>query len=66
MSPEELLQALLPQLRPLSVQVEVCGCQALLAGLDLVRRPDFDPTLSLSVRSVSPAPSSVLINPRCD
>ncbi|KAG7233451.1 hypothetical protein INR49_007019 [Caranx melampygus] len=49
-SPEELLQALLPQLRPLSVQVEVCGYQALLAGLDLVRKPDFDPTRSLSIR----------------
>ncbi|KAG7510907.1 G2 M phase-specific E3 ubiquitin-protein ligase [Solea senegalensis] len=51
-SPEELLQALAPQLRPLSVQVEVGGFQALAAGLDLVRRPDFDPTCSLSVRFV--------------
>ncbi|XP_056248562.1 G2/M phase-specific E3 ubiquitin-protein ligase [Seriola aureovittata] len=49
-SPEELLQALAPQLGPLSVQVEVRGCQALSAGLDLVRRPDFDPTHALSVR----------------
>ncbi|XP_042356642.1 G2/M phase-specific E3 ubiquitin-protein ligase [Plectropomus leopardus] len=49
-SPEEILQALGPQLRPLSVQVEVDGDQALSAGLDLVRRADFDPTCSLSVR----------------
>ncbi|KAF0043779.1 hypothetical protein F2P81_002937 [Scophthalmus maximus] len=49
-SSEDLLQALAPQLRPLSVQVEVSGYQALLSGLDLVRRPDFDPALSLSVR----------------
>lgn len=51
-SPEELLQALAPQLRPVSVQVEVSEYQALSAGLDLVRRPDFDPTHTLSVRSV--------------
>ncbi|XP_042243967.1 G2/M phase-specific E3 ubiquitin-protein ligase [Thunnus maccoyii] len=49
-SPEELLQALAPQLRPVGVQVEVRGDQALSAGLDLVRRTDFDPTHSLSVR----------------
>ncbi|XP_039992979.1 G2/M phase-specific E3 ubiquitin-protein ligase isoform X1 [Xiphias gladius] len=49
-SPEELLQALAPQLRPLGVQVEVSGYQALFAGLDLVRKPDFDPTHTLSVR----------------
>ncbi|XP_040915885.1 G2/M phase-specific E3 ubiquitin-protein ligase [Toxotes jaculatrix] len=49
-SPEELLQALAPQLCPLSVQVEVSGYQALSAGLELVRRPDFDPTHTLSVR----------------
>ncbi|XP_069391325.1 G2/M phase-specific E3 ubiquitin-protein ligase isoform X1 [Paralichthys olivaceus] len=49
-SPEELLQALASQLRPLTVQVEVSGSQALLAALDLVRRPNFDPTCTLSVR----------------
>lgn len=32
--------------------VEVSGDQVLLAGLDLVRRTDFDPTHALSVRSV--------------
>uniref|UniRef100_A0A665TPK4 G2/M-phase specific E3 ubiquitin protein ligase n=1 Tax=Echeneis naucrates TaxID=173247 RepID=A0A665TPK4_ECHNA len=48
-SPEELLQALATQLRPPSMQVEVSGVQALLAGLDLVRRPDFNPTHTLSV-----------------
>ncbi|CAB1434317.1 unnamed protein product, partial [Pleuronectes platessa] len=31
------------------VQVEVTGYQALFAGLDLVQRPDFDPTCTLSV-----------------
>ncbi|XP_022067648.2 G2/M phase-specific E3 ubiquitin-protein ligase [Acanthochromis polyacanthus] len=49
-SPEELLQVLLPQLRPLSVQVEVRGDEVLSAGLELVRRTDFDPSLVLSVR----------------
>ncbi|XP_049918248.1 G2/M phase-specific E3 ubiquitin-protein ligase [Epinephelus moara] len=49
-SPEEILQALRPQLRPDSVQVEVDGDQALSAGLELVRRADFDPTHTLSVR----------------
>ncbi|XP_068593332.1 G2/M phase-specific E3 ubiquitin-protein ligase [Cebidichthys violaceus] len=49
-SPEEILQALGPQLCPLSVQVEVDGDQALSAGVELVRRPDFDPTRTLSVR----------------
>ncbi|XP_069573817.1 G2/M phase-specific E3 ubiquitin-protein ligase [Brachyistius frenatus] len=49
-SPEELLQSLVPQVLPLSVQVEVSGDQALSAGLDLVRRTDFDPTHTLSVR----------------
>ncbi|XP_044022635.1 G2/M phase-specific E3 ubiquitin-protein ligase isoform X2 [Siniperca chuatsi] len=49
-SPEEFLQALAPQLRPLSVQVEVGGDQALSAGVELVRRADFDPTHTLSVR----------------
>lgn len=51
-SPEELLQALAPQLSPNSVVVEVSGDQILSAGLDLVRRTDFDPTHTLSVRSV--------------
>ncbi|XP_071403247.1 G2/M phase-specific E3 ubiquitin-protein ligase, partial [Centroberyx affinis] len=57
-SAEELLQALAlqlsspspPQLRPPSVPVEVRGDQVLSAGLDLVRRSDFDPARSLSVR----------------
>ncbi|KAM7403780.1 hypothetical protein PAMA_004287 [Pampus argenteus] len=49
-SPEELLQALASQLRPPGFQVEVSGDQALSAGLDLVRRTNFDPTHSLSVR----------------
>ncbi|XP_017295885.1 G2/M phase-specific E3 ubiquitin-protein ligase [Kryptolebias marmoratus] len=49
-SPEELLQSLVPQLHHASVQVEVNGDQALSAGLDLVRRTDFDPTHALSVR----------------
>ncbi|XP_008275350.1 G2/M phase-specific E3 ubiquitin-protein ligase [Stegastes partitus] len=49
-SPEELLQALLPQLCPLSVQVEVSGEEVLSAGLELVRRSEFDPTQVLSVR----------------
>ncbi|XP_054861529.1 G2/M phase-specific E3 ubiquitin-protein ligase isoform X2 [Amphiprion ocellaris] len=48
-SPEKLLQVLLPQLRPLSVQVEVRGEEVLSAGLELVRRTDFDPSLVLSV-----------------
>lgn len=52
-SPEELLQSLVPQLHPPSVQVEVIGDQALSAGLNLVRRADFDPTQTLSVRSVA-------------
>lgn len=51
-SPEELLQALVSQLHPVSVEVEVSGDRALSAGLDLVRRTDFDPTHALSVRSV--------------
>lgn len=49
-SPQEFLQALVPQLRPLSVQVEVSGDQALAAGVELVRRADFDPTHTLTVR----------------
>ncbi|KAL3049776.1 hypothetical protein OYC64_009099 [Pagothenia borchgrevinki] len=49
-SPEQILQALGPQLRPLSVTLEVEGDQALSAGLELVRKPDFDPTHTLSVR----------------
>lgn len=49
-SPQELLQSLLPQLGPTSVEVEVCWEEALAAGLELVRRPDFDPTHTLTVR----------------
>ncbi|XP_054652669.1 G2/M phase-specific E3 ubiquitin-protein ligase [Dunckerocampus dactyliophorus] len=51
-SPEELLRALAPPRCPLlaELQVEVSGDQALSAALKLVRRPDFDPTLHLSVR----------------
>lgn len=49
-SPQELLQNLLPQLLPLSVVVEVGWDEALAAGLELVRRPDFDPTHTLTVR----------------
>ncbi|XP_068195163.1 G2/M phase-specific E3 ubiquitin-protein ligase [Antennarius striatus] len=49
-SPEELLQALALQLRPVSIQVEVSRDQVLAAGLELVRRADFDPTRTLSVR----------------
>ncbi|XP_035529471.1 G2/M phase-specific E3 ubiquitin-protein ligase [Morone saxatilis] len=49
-SPEDLLQALAAQLRPLSVQVEVRRDRALAAGVELVRRTDFDPTHTLSVR----------------
>ncbi|KAM9356108.1 G2/M phase-specific E3 ubiquitin-protein ligase [Pholidichthys leucotaenia] len=49
-SPEELVQSLVPQLYPNSVQLEVSGLQALSAGLELVRRADFDPTHTLSVR----------------
>uniref|UniRef100_A0A3Q0SYV2 G2/M-phase specific E3 ubiquitin protein ligase n=1 Tax=Amphilophus citrinellus TaxID=61819 RepID=A0A3Q0SYV2_AMPCI len=50
-SPKEILQSLVPQLHPPSVQVEVTGDQALAAGLDLVRRADFDPTQTLSISS---------------
>lgn len=59
-SPEALLQVLLPQLRPPGVQVEVSGEEVLSAGLDLVRRSDFDPSLVLSVRFTgeTPFPSS--------
>ncbi|XP_065822271.1 G2/M phase-specific E3 ubiquitin-protein ligase [Labrus bergylta] len=49
-SPEDLLRALAPQLSPVTVQVEVGGDQALAAGMELVRRADFDPTHTLSVR----------------
>lgn len=49
-SPEELLQSLGPQLHPGVAQVEVDGDQALSAGLDLVRRADFDATHLLSVK----------------
>ncbi|XP_053192174.1 G2/M phase-specific E3 ubiquitin-protein ligase [Scomber japonicus] len=51
-SPEDLLQALAPQLRPLGVQLEVSGDQVLAAGLELVRRSDFNPAHSLSVRFI--------------
>ncbi|XP_029316474.1 G2/M phase-specific E3 ubiquitin-protein ligase [Cottoperca gobio] len=49
-SPEEILRALGPQLRPLSVQVEVDRDQALSAGVELLRRANFDFTHTLSVR----------------
>nr|XP_057946429.1 G2/M phase-specific E3 ubiquitin-protein ligase-like [Doryrhamphus excisus]XP_057946430.1 G2/M phase-specific E3 ubiquitin-protein ligase-like [Doryrhamphus excisus] len=51
-SPEELLRALAPpRCHPRAgLQVVVSGDQALSAALELVRRPDFDPTLHLSVR----------------
>lgn len=48
-SPQEQLQSLLPKPCPLS-QVDVSADRALLAGLELVRRNDFDPTHSLEVR----------------
>uniref|UniRef100_A0A3B3YY10 HECT domain-containing protein n=1 Tax=Poecilia mexicana TaxID=48701 RepID=A0A3B3YY10_9TELE len=48
-SPEELLRSLLSHPSPVSAQVEVHRDQALSAGLDLVRRTNFDPTHSLSV-----------------
>uniref|UniRef100_A0A8C7Z0N4 G2/M-phase specific E3 ubiquitin protein ligase n=1 Tax=Oryzias sinensis TaxID=183150 RepID=A0A8C7Z0N4_9TELE len=54
-SPEELLRCLGPQLHPGVVQVEVDGDQALSAGLDLVRRADFDATHLLSVNIVQDA-----------
>lgn len=47
---EDILRALARQLRPLGVQVEVGGAQALAAGLELVRRSDFDPAHTLNVR----------------
>ncbi|XP_063765618.1 G2/M phase-specific E3 ubiquitin-protein ligase isoform X2 [Eleginops maclovinus] len=53
-SPEQILQALGPQLQPLSVTVEVDGDQALSAGVALVRRANFDPTHTLSVRFKGP------------
>ncbi|XP_047200795.1 G2/M phase-specific E3 ubiquitin-protein ligase isoform X4 [Girardinichthys multiradiatus] len=49
-TPEKLLQSLLPHCYVASTQVEVHGDQALLAGLDLVRRANFNPMHSLSVR----------------
>ncbi|KAF7201219.1 G2/M phase-specific E3 ubiquitin-protein ligase [Nothobranchius furzeri] len=49
-SPEEILQSIVPQHHPFSVELEVDGDQALSAGLDLVRRPDFDPTHTLLIR----------------
>lgn len=47
---EDILKVLARQLRPLSMQVEVGGVQALAAGLELVRRSDFDPAHTLNVR----------------
>lgn len=47
---EDILKALARQLHPLGMQVEVGGAQALAAGLELVRRSDFDPAHTLSVR----------------
>lgn len=47
---EDILKSLASQLGPLSVQVEVGGVQALAAGLELVRRSDFDPAHTLNVR----------------
>ncbi|MEQ2216550.1 hypothetical protein XENOCAPTIV_017993, partial [Xenoophorus captivus] len=49
-TPEKLLQSLLPHCYVASTQVEVHGDQALLAGLDLVRRANFNPMHLLSVR----------------
>lgn len=49
-SSADILRDLVHQLRPLSVQVEVCGVQALAAGVELVRRSDFDPAHTLNVR----------------
>lgn len=49
-SPEELIRSLLPHSFPVSTQLEVHGDQALLAGLELVRRANFNPMHSLSVR----------------
>lgn len=61
-SPQEQLQSLLPKPCPLS-QVDVSADRALLAGLELVRRNDFDPTHSLEVRfkdeKWTPFPSSL-------
>ncbi|XP_041668056.1 G2/M phase-specific E3 ubiquitin-protein ligase [Cheilinus undulatus] len=49
-SPADLLRALAPQLRLVPVQLEVSGYRALSAGVELVRRADFDPARTLSVR----------------
>lgn len=49
-SSADILRDLVHQLRPLSVQVEVSGVQALAAGVELVRRSDFDPAHTLNVR----------------
>lgn len=46
----DILSDLVHQLRPLSMQVEVSGVQALAAGVELVRRSDFDPAHTLNVR----------------
>lgn len=49
-SSADILRGLVHQLLPLSVQVEVSGRQALAAGVELVRRSDFDPAHTLNVR----------------
>lgn len=48
--PDHILRTLARQLRPLGVEVQVGGLQALAAGLELVRRSDFDPAHTLNVR----------------
>nr|XP_061798722.1 G2/M phase-specific E3 ubiquitin-protein ligase-like [Nerophis lumbriciformis] len=52
-SPEELLQALTPVAQLAELLVEVVDDQVLPAALELVRRPDFDPSLRLSFRYVT-------------
>ncbi|XP_036006739.1 G2/M phase-specific E3 ubiquitin-protein ligase [Fundulus heteroclitus] len=64
-SPAEILQSLLPCRYPVSAQVEMHGDQALLAGLDLVRRADFDPKRSLSVRIIDEQ-HTALLRTLCD
>lgn len=65
-SPEELLQSLVSRLHHTSVQVEVNGDQALSAGLDLVRRTDFDPAHLLSIRSENKLTKKARIYPSLD
>lgn len=50
LSSADVLRDLVHQLRPPSAQVEVSGVQALAAGVELVRRSDFDPAHTLNVR----------------